>query len=129
MSYFIMNHVIINSKAGVGMDVNYDIIAKNIRKYRLKNRFTQEELAEMTDTTPAHISHIETNNTKVSMPLLLKIATALHVTVNDLIYEMTVEADLLAIHNILRSCNKKELEIAKEIIAPMIESLKKNMEK
>ena len=67
------------------MPIDYAIIANNVRKYRLQRKISQEQLAELSGTSTPHISHIETNNTKVSLPLLINIAYALKVTVNDLI--------------------------------------------
>lgn len=39
----------------------------------------------MAGLTPAHFSHVETGNTKVSLPSLLQIAAALDVTLDDLV--------------------------------------------
>lgn len=44
---------------------------------------TQEWVAEHTQLTQTHLSHIETGNTEVSLPSLLRIATALDVTLDD----------------------------------------------
>lgn len=61
-------------------------IADNIRQYRAKQRISQEKLSEMTDISQQHISNIENELVNPSIEVLLKISTALNVTLNDLVY-------------------------------------------
>ena len=61
-------------------------IADNIRQYRAKQRISQEKLSAMTDISQQHISNIENELVNPSIEVLLKISTALNVTLNDLVY-------------------------------------------
>lgn len=61
-------------------------IARNIRQYRAKNKISQEKLNELTGISQQHISNIENGLVNPSVDYLLKIAEALDVTLNDLVY-------------------------------------------
>ncbi len=61
-------------------------IAKNIRQHRAKNKVTQEKLYELTGISQQHISNMENGQVNPSIEVLLKIAEALDVTLNDLVY-------------------------------------------
>lgn len=50
--------------------MDYVGIGKRIRAQRYKLDLSQEELAEMAGISLVHMSHIETANTKLSLPSL-----------------------------------------------------------
>lgn len=62
------------------------IIASNIRQYRAKYKISQEKLSEITGISQQHISNIENELVNPSIELLLQIAKALNVTINDIVY-------------------------------------------
>lgn len=61
-------------------------IASNIRQQRAKNKISQEKLSELTGISQQFICNIETEKVNPSVETLLKIANALNVTLNDLVY-------------------------------------------
>lgn len=63
-----------------------NIIAGNIRQYRAKQKISQEKLSEITGISQQHISNIENEQVNPSIEVLLAIANALKVTINDLVY-------------------------------------------
>ena len=67
------------------MQINYQYIGQRIRQERLRNRLSQEQLAELTESSPQYISHIETARKKASLEMILKIANSLDVSVDQLI--------------------------------------------
>lgn len=67
--------------------VNYKIIGKRIKELRKEKGYTQEVLAEITELSVDHISHIETGNTKMSLNVLVKIANAFRVPTDKLLYD------------------------------------------
>ena len=67
------------------LKLDYAAIGARIRAFRYKRGMTSERLAELADTSKANISHIETNNTKLSLAMLVRIANALDVTPNELL--------------------------------------------
>ncbi len=63
------------------MAPDYEIIGKRIKKERLKNQLTQEEMAEKIDTSVAYYSRLETGKTKINLKRLVEISDILDVTV------------------------------------------------
>lgn len=61
------------------MAVDYNEIGRNIKFYRNQRRLKQSELAEKTDVSSQHISHVEHGYTKLSLELLIKMSEALSV--------------------------------------------------
>lgn len=65
--------------------VDYKVLGKRIKAARVEAGCTQEVLAEQASLSADHISHIETANTKLSLPALVAIANALGVSVDKLL--------------------------------------------
>lgn len=108
------------------MSINYIAIGQRIRKFRSLRNMTQERLAELANLTPTHVSHIETGNTKVSLPSLLHIAMSLDVTLDDLVYENlahTKHVSMKEIDALLSDCS----DIEARALVPIIEAAKMAM--
>ena len=67
--------------------LNYKHIGRRIRQERLRNRLSQEKLAEMTDSSPQYISHIENARKRASMEMIVRIAKALDISVDQILSE------------------------------------------
>lgn len=67
----------------------YDVVRKNIKKYRRMSGLTQEELAEMVDVSLNYISQIESKhcNKYFTLNLIGRIADALGVDIVKLFIE------------------------------------------
>lgn len=72
------------------MDLNYRMIGKRIRRFRLSRKITQEEMAFQVGTSAAYICNIEQGKKKASLQKLCEISEILGVTVNDLVYSSAV---------------------------------------
>ena len=68
----------------MGEGLNYKEIGKNIRYYRIKAGLKQNQLSDIIDVSPQHISHIE-SGVQLSLPVLVKIANVLDVGVDCLL--------------------------------------------
>lgn len=93
------------------MEIDYIAIGARVRKFRLERGMTQERLSELSGLTPAHFSHIETGNTKVSLPSLLQIAVALDVTLDDLVCDNLAHTKHVALKEmdvLLSDCSDAE---------------------
>ena len=66
--------------------MDYKSLGKNIRNERKKQNLTIEELAFKADITPNYLGKIERAQTKLSLESLVKIANALKVTTDDLLF-------------------------------------------
>lgn len=62
------------------------IIASNLGQQRAKYKISQEKLAELTGISQQFICSIETEKANPSVEVMVKIADALNITLNDLVY-------------------------------------------
>jgi transcriptional regulator with XRE-family HTH domain len=65
--------------------LDYKVLGQRIKKARAEAGYTQEVLAERANLSTDHVSHIETANTKLSLPAIIAIADALGVSVDKLL--------------------------------------------
>ena len=63
--------------------MDYVILGKNIRKYRQMRGLRQEDLAEICDCGNSHIGQIENARGIPSLDMIVRIANALSVTVDQ----------------------------------------------
>ena len=107
--------------------VDYIGIGQRIRKYRMKNLLSQEQLAEKLDISPTHMSHIETANTKLSLPVFIAITEALSVSADDLLCDKN-EASATELYNnilsLLADCSQNELLMTYEIMRSTINTVR-----
>ncbi len=98
--------------------MNYYEIGQRIRKYRKALGLSQEQLAEKIDISVTHMSHIETGNTKLSLPVLVSMASALGVQTDDLLCDAYKGKGKIQgeIAELLGGCNEKELRIMLDIL-------------
>ena len=99
--------------------LNYYEIGQRIRKIRKARKLSQEELAEKIDISTTHMSHIETGNTKLSLPVLVDISLALDVSLDELVFGNQNTGSIKTMDEIagtLDSCNVKEKKMLAEII-------------
>lgn len=101
------------------MVLDYEKIGKRIKKYRKEADLSQEELAEKVWISVTHMSHIETGSTKLSLPVLADIASALNVSTDVIIMEND-KADknrlLLNLERELNDCSAQEIMLFSEIV-------------
>ena len=57
--------------------MDYYKIGQRVRAFRRAQDLSQEALAERVGISVTHMSHIETGNTKLSLPVFLRLAQAL----------------------------------------------------
>ena len=98
--------------------MDYYLIGQRIRKYRKAKGLSQERLAEQVGISVPHMSHIETGNTKLSLPVLMALAEALEVQTDDLLFDMPqsrsrVNAELQSFFD---GCTTRELQVFTEIL-------------
>lgn len=106
--------------------MDYYAIGQQIRRYRKLRGYSQEQLAEKIDISTTHMSHIETGSTKLSLPVLVSLATVLEVRTDDLLgcgKDSTQRAyeDIAAV---LERCTLQE----SRIIADLVTNTKKSLE-
>lgn len=79
--------------------MDYKKLGENIRKERLKQSLTIEDLAFKADITPNYLGKIERAQTKLSLETLIKISNALNLTTDSLLkHEFKSFPDIKSIH-------------------------------
>ena len=108
--------------------MDYYKIGQKIRKIRKAHGLSQEELAEKVGISTPHMSHIETGNTKLSLPVFVDIAAALEVRADDLLDNptaATTSSSLDEIAAVLDRCNAQQAKV----IADVVKATKLSMDK
>lgn len=98
--------------------LNYYEIGQKIRKIRKAHGLSQETLAEKIGISTTHMSHIETGNTKLSLPVLVELADALEVCTDELLNRSntdSVTAVSEELNRLLEQCSVKEARIIADV--------------
>lgn len=99
--------------------MDYYEIGQRIRKYRKAQHLSQEELSEKVGISVTHMSHIETGNTKLSLPVLVQLAAVLEVRTDDLLFDTYPESKTISAHDIFRvleECTAQQAQVIKDIV-------------
>ncbi len=111
--------------------MNYYEMGQRIRRYRKASNLSQEQLAERAGISVTHMSHIETGNTKLSLPVLVKLADILSVQTDAIIYEYpqinktSVKQEL---SELIDSCSTNKLNVIIDVLKSTKISLDKYYE-
>ena len=111
--------------------MDYYAIGQRIRAIRRAHGLSQEQLAERVNISVTHMSHIETGNTKLSLPVLVSIAAALAVRTDDLLSDGAEYTEGHALEEIaaaLQACTPREARIVSDVVKAAVKSLKSNKE-
>ena len=99
--------------------MDYYAIGQRIRKIRKAHTLSQETLSERIGISVTHMSHIETGNTKLSLPVLVDLAAVLEVRVDDLLYDnspMKRNAAIEAIIEMLDTCTTPQIKVIEDLV-------------
>lgn len=110
--------------------MDYYEIGQRIRKYRKAQQLSQEKLAELVGISTTHMSHIETGNTKLGLPVLVSLAGVLEVGADDLLFESTkltrrsVGNDMISLFD---SCSMAQAKVLRDIVEAAKISMDKHL--
>lgn len=108
--------------------MDYYKIGQRIRRIRKERGLSQEELAEQVDISVTHMSHIETGNTKLSLPVLVSIAGVLQVRTDDLLSDRAdADSALEEIAAVLDRCTDQQALLIADVVKATKSSLDKHM--
>ena len=109
--------------------MDYYKIGQRIRALRKSHHLSQDQLAELAGISTTHMSHIETGNTKLSLSVLVKLATVLSVQTDELLFDIpqvNTTASKQQINELLDTCSPQELYVIIDMIKAMKLSLDKH---
>ena len=98
--------------------MDYFKIGQQIRRYRKAHGLSQEQLAEQIGISVTHMSHIETGNTKLSLPVLVDIAKTLEIQTDDLLSEKPSEryTSFHELTELLEGCSTQHIRIIADVV-------------
>ncbi len=105
--------------------MNYFEIGQRIRKIRKAKGISQETLAESVGISTTHMSHIETANTKLSLPVFVAIAEKLEIPTDMLLYDEPQDNTGIVsqeIRAVLNSCTSKQARIIADVVKAVKQS-------
>ena len=111
------------------MELDYKALGKRVKIARIKADMTQDRLSTIRDISPSHISNIETGTTRVSLNALVRIANALSVTIDDLVYDSVVHARPQMerdIQQVVDGCDDYELRMVKDVTQAVVDVMRAN---
>ena len=97
--------------------MDYEKIGMRVRLFRRRKGLSQEQLAELVDISVPHMSHIETGNTKLSLPVFVALAEALDVRADELLHDPVPEQDAILrdLTGILDGCSLEQARCIADI--------------
>ena len=114
------------------MAVDYKDIGQRIKAKRIEKGFTQEQLSELVDIGPSHMSHIESGSTVPSFEVFISILNALNCSADELLCRETAAAKPLLnswLSDLVADCDNTETKILTDIIIAAKQTLRKNKAK
>ncbi len=99
------------------------IFGENVRYYRKQRGFSQEQLSEILEISPNHLSVIETGGKFVTYKLLEKIITVFNIAPSLLFYAKDAHTPDSSLQNRISTVIKTELENAHASICEQIEKI------
>ena len=110
--------------------MDYYAIGQRIRKVRKAYGLSQEELAEKVGISTTHMSHIETGNTKLSLPVFVELAEALGIRTDEMLSDGEFASRGTAIEEIIRildTCTTQELKVMEDVLKATQIALNKSL--
>ena len=93
---------------------DYEVIGRRIKKCRVENRLTQEQLADILDISVAYISRIERGLAQINLKRITELAEIFKVSPSYLITGSNVKAkDYLKedFNDVLNRCNPEQQKL------------------
>jgi transcriptional regulator with XRE-family HTH domain len=111
------------------MAIDYKDIGQRIKAKRIEKGFTQEQLSEMVNIGPSHMSHIESGSTVPSFEVFISIINALGCSSDELLCREAAAAKPLLsswLSDLVADCDNTETKILTDIVIAAKQSLRQN---
>ena len=96
--------------------INFERIGKRLKELRISKKLTQEYIANMADVNVSHISNIENNRVKISLPTLVHVCNALNTTVDYILADEYIQPSSVIEQEILNELHSCTPEVQKQIL-------------
>lgn len=125
------------------VEIDNRAIGQRIRKEREKFGLSREEFAEIIGLSDYYVGQLERGERQMSLPVLVKVANCLHVSLDYLIWgKITYDAHYIhdirntygtyhsnkdtGLNELVNKCSPKELELVKKLIKTILPYMGKN---
>jgi len=113
------------------LDINIRAIGQRIRKEREKLNLSRDDFAEIIGLSNYYVGQLERGERQMSLPVLIKIANCLHVSLDYLFFGETSHRTPdcnkdMEIYNLLNKFSPRELELFKKLIMTILPYCSKN---
>ena len=99
------------------------LYASALKKYRLQNNMTQEQVAQIIETDTKYISQLEFGVSRGSISTLIKLCKAYNVTPNDILYDLYKDTPIVENLDKFNSSFSKLSVKDKELVLMIINNL------
>lgn len=105
-------------------DIDPIQLGERIKKQRLLLGYSREKLAEMAEITPRFCYDLELGLKNMSVNTLLKISSALHISVDYLLHGSNQKSDQYsALFSLIETCPSKDLGHLEQIVSHYIQAV------
>lgn len=107
--------------------LNLNVVGQNIKYYRNDKHITQEVLAEKTNLSVKYIGHLELGNRNPSLETLIKIANALEISTDLLLFDLvdsSYKDKNCFLNDKISELSKDNQKIIHSVIDAMIKEMK-----
>lgn len=73
--------------------IDWESVGKRVKMFRIRNKMSQEELAERVQISRIHIGYLERGERIPSVEVIVNVANALNVSADDILAENLLFAD------------------------------------
>lgn len=92
-------------------------IGRQLRQQRTELGLTREKMAELADIGTGYYGQLEIGTSQMSLDTLLKLAQAMHVSTDYILYgDDRTPSDANPVSDLLRRCTPRELKLAEEVL-------------
>lgn len=108
--------------------MDYEGIGMRVRRFRQQMGLSQEKVAELINISVTHMSHIETGNTKLSLPVFVALTEVLDIPADELLHDPTPDHDstLREITAVIKTCTPQQARCIADIAKSIKVSLDQN---
>jgi len=105
------------------------LMGQRIKEQRLLRGYSREKLAELTNITPRYCYDIELGTKNMSLQTLCKVASALSVSTDYILFgPQTPEDEYIPLTALVQTCPPQQLEHLEQIVSQYVQAVQK-MEK
>lgn len=107
-------------------EINYVEVGKRIVNLREQLNLNRTQLSKSVEVSIGYFCQIEKGQRNASLPVTIKLAEALGVSLDYLIYgDKSIDVDKKDLHNIIDNASSRQLKVISDILTSVIPNLKK----